>query len=45
MKLATAGSIIVLASRSQEKLDAADPVIRGEVETRLLDFTNEASTG
>jgi len=51
MGLATAkaltktGAAVVIASRSQEKLDAAKEYLSGEVGTYLLDFTDESMVG
>lgn len=39
--LAKAGAAVVIASRSQEKLDTAKISISGEVQTYRLDFTDE----
>ena len=39
--LAKAGAAVVIASRSQEKLDTAKKNISGDVQTYRLDFTNE----
>jgi NAD(P)-dependent dehydrogenase (short-subunit alcohol dehydrogenase family) len=43
--LAKAGAVVVIAGRSQEKLDTAKIAISGEVQTYRLDFTDESMVG
>jgi NAD(P)-dependent dehydrogenase (short-subunit alcohol dehydrogenase family) len=40
--LAKTGAAVVIASRSQEKLEAAKASISGEVQTYRMDFTDES---